>query len=137
MGVKISGEFIGSGKVRMVHESGDQFVTMAPKDNGGDGSKFSPTDLVVSGLGSCILTIMSFVAKNEGINFEGVRFEAEKIMQTSPRMIDQIPLTIYLPKSIAPAQRKKLEKAAMACPVKRSLSAETKVELNFIYNLNS
>jgi putative redox protein len=136
MGVKINGEFIGNKMVRLIHESGSEILTIAPKDNWGDGSRFSPTDLAVCSLGSCILTIMSFVAENEGIDFKGVRFEAEKIMQTSPRMIAQIPLSIYLPKGITPVQRKKLEKAAMACPVKRSLSKEVKVDINFIYNLN-
>jgi len=133
MGVKIKGEFLGGGRMKLAHESGHEIVTVPPKDNRGDGSKFSPTDLAVASMGSCITTIMSFVALDNGISFKGVTFEAQKIMQKSPRMIKEITLNIKMPKGLDEIQKKKLERAAFTCPVKRSLHPDIKVTIAFSY----
>lgn len=133
MGVKIKGEYLGNTKVKIIHESGHEIITCAPKDNRGDGSEFSPTDLAVTSLGSCVLTIMSFVAVDNNIKFEGARFEAEKVMSTSPRMIKEILLDFYLPSGIPEKIRKKLENSVFVCPVKRSLHPDVEVKFNFFY----
>ncbi len=131
MGVKIEGNYIGNTKVRLRHESGAEIVTCAPKDNGGDGSLFSSTDLAVAATGSCMLTIMAFVAEREKIPFQGVTFRAEKTMSSSPRRIGQITIEIDLPPDLTAEQKKKLEAAAHACPVKRSLDPNIEVVVKF------
>ena len=133
MGVKIKGEYLGNTKVKLTHESGDEIMTCAPKDNRGDGSRFSPTDLTVGALGACVLTIMAFYAEGNGIDFRGVKFEAVKEMKNSPRMIGKVSLNIYLPSNIPNEKRKNIEKAAFACPVKGSLSEQVEIVFNFIY----
>lgn len=131
MSVRIEGSYIGNTKVRLRHESGAEIVTCAPKDNGGDGSLFSPTDLVVAATGACMLTLMVRVAEREKIPFEGVTFQAEKIMSSSPRRIGQITIEIGLPSGLMAEQKKKLEAAAQACPVKRSLDPNVEVVVKF------
>ena len=77
MGIFISGTYQGEKKVRLVHEdSGAVITTAAPKDNNGDGSSFSPTDLFTSSLGACMLTIIGIVAERDGIDIEGSHFRA-------------------------------------------------------------
>ena len=38
------------------------------QDNGGTGSSFSPTDLVATALGSCMMTIMAIAAERMSID---------------------------------------------------------------------
>lgn len=133
MGVRIEGEFKGDQRVSIVHESGDEIITVPPKDNRGDGSKFSPTDLSIASMASCMLTIMSFVAVDNGIDFKGVKFKAEKIMQPSPRMIKEIRITFQMPSGLDGVMRKKLEKGAHSCPVKRSFHPDVNININFSY----
>jgi len=137
MAVKISGNYIGNLKVELLHEdSGAKLISSAPKDNAGDGSSFSPTDLVVTALGGCILTTIAIVAKNKNIIVNSMSFDGEKHMSTgSPRMIAYIPMNIHLPKELNPEQRTRVEAAAHSCPVHKSLNSEIKVELTFIYDL--
>ncbi len=52
MAVNISGKYVGDLKIELTHgPSGTQLRTAAPVDNQGDGSSFSPTDLVAAALG--------------------------------------------------------------------------------------
>ncbi|MGB1217623.1 MAG: OsmC family protein, partial [Saprospiraceae bacterium] len=49
-------------------KSGNSLITDAPTDNQGKGEAFSPTDMVATALGSCILTIMGIKARDKGLN---------------------------------------------------------------------
>jgi putative redox protein len=82
-----------------------QLKTAAPRDNLGDGSSFSPTDLLAASLGSCMVSTMAIVAKREGIPFDRRQFSLEKHMtQAPPRRVDAVPVTIRLPKSLDEAR---------------------------------
>lgn len=60
--------------------SGTRLETDAPVDNQGKGESFSPTDLVATALGSCMLTIMGQKARDLVIDLKGTRIEVQKIM---------------------------------------------------------
>lgn len=136
MSVAISGKYIGSKKVELVHEpSGSIVVTEAPRDNGGEGKSFSPTDLVAAALGSCMLTTIALVAERNGLNVAGMKMHVEKNMHPDPRRLGHLPVRIHLPKSLAAHERQKLERAGLACPVHRSLSAEVQVVVTYHYDV--
>src|SRR4029077_20067544 len=62
--VKIEIEYKGQLQTEAVHTpSGSSILTDAPVDNGGKGSAFSPTDLVATALGTCMVTIMGMFAE--------------------------------------------------------------------------
>jgi putative redox protein len=116
--------------------SGNVVVTDAPVDNGGKGSAFSPTDLVGTALGSCIVTIMGLVAKRQGLDIDGTLVHVVKDMTATPvRRIGMLTVTITLPagKAISADDRTRLENAAATCPVKQSLHPDTQVNLQFVY----
>ena len=55
--------------------SDTQIETDAPTDNNGKGQRFSPSDLVATALGSCMLTIMGMKARDLNIDLKGTRID--------------------------------------------------------------
>ena len=134
MAVEITGKYTGKLNVQLRHgPSGAEIHTAAPVDNHGDGSSFSPTDLVAAALGSCMLTVMGIVAERKGIDLSGASFSLEKHMRSDPRRIDRVPVTIRLPAGLSNEQRELLERTALGCPVHRSLLPEVRKEVEFVY----
>lgn len=135
MGVKSIVTYKGNLMCNVRHsESGTVIETEAPKDNGGNGTRFSPTDLVASALGTCMMTMIGFVAEREGLNMEGTTVEVEKEMAAEPaRHIAKFNINVTYPEglNLTDAQRKKLAGAAKACPVKASLNPEIEFNINF------
>ena len=137
MSVEISGKYLGSKKVELTHEqSGSKLVTEAPRDNGGEGMSFSPTDLVAAAFGSCVLTTIAIVAERAGISVEGMHMRVEKHMQQEPRRIGNIPLKVHLPRALGDAERSRVEAAGRACPVHKSLHPEVKADIQFLYDVD-
>lgn len=134
MGVEIHGDYAGGLKMTLKHgPSGTEIRTAAPVDNQGDGSSYSPTDLVAAALGACAVTTMAIRANKEGIPFTGAEFFVEKHMRSGPRRIDRLPLRIRMPASLSAPQRELLEEAARTCPVDQSLLPEIEREMTFEY----
>lgn len=114
--------------------SGTVIQTDAPVDNHGRGEAFSPTDLVGTALGTCILTTMAIVAERHQIDFVGASFRMEKIMsQEPPRRIAQLTVELHLPASLNEHDRALMERTAHTCPVALSLNPEIKQEIQFVY----
>lgn len=86
-------QYLGELRTSSVHIlSGEKVVTDAPPDNQGKGAFFSPTDLVASALGSCMLTIMGIAARTHQIHIDNTRVEVRKIMASDPRRVAEIQL---------------------------------------------
>lgn len=113
--------------------SGTMIETDAPVDNHGKGERFSPTDLVATALGVCMMTVMGIAAADKQISLEGTRMEIEKTMATSPRRIVKIRVEIYFPnqRSISEADRAYLEKVARNCPVAKSIHPDIEQDIHF------
>ena len=103
--------------------SGASLHTTAPIDNGGDGTKYSPTDLVGTALATCVVTMMALAARRHGVDLAGTTARVEKHMsKDSPRRIVGLPLHVEVSVAVPDRLRGILEKAARACPVHRSLA---------------
>ena len=127
-------EYKGELRTEAVHlKSGKTIITVAPIDNQGKGEAFSPTDLVATALGSCMITIMGIVAEREGIKLDGTIAEVEKVMATNPRRIGEINIKIKFIQKLNRDERDKLERAAKTCPVSGSLSENLIETVEFIY----
>ncbi|MEX2571493.1 MAG: OsmC family protein [Gemmatimonadota bacterium] len=134
MAVEITGSYGGGLKTELRHgPSGSVQKTAAPVDNKGDGSSFSPTDLVAAALGSCAVTTMAIVADRNGIKFDDASFVIEKHMRSDPRRIERLPLRIRMPADLTAEERAILEEAALTCPVARSLLPEIDCDFSFEY----
>jgi uncharacterized OsmC-like protein len=135
MAVTIDVVYDGDLECTLTHgPSGDRMRTDAPLDNRGRGLRFSPTDLVGAGMGSCMLTVMGIVARDRGWDMKGATAKVVKEMGSTPRRhIAKLTVDITLPKGLDEKARTILERTAMTCPVHASLGELTKVELTFHY----
>jgi putative redox protein len=133
--VKIELTYEGDLHTNAVHTpSGAVLSTDAPKDNQGRGESFSPTDLVATALGSCMLTIMGIMARTLGLDLSGVTASVEKEMtSTPPRKIARLAVKIHVPYAVSPENREKLIRAAHTCPVHKSLNPEIEIPIEFTW----
>jgi putative redox protein len=117
--------------------SGTRIETDAPVDNLGKGEKFSPTDLVATALGSCMLTIMGQKARDLHIDLKGTRIEIQKVMKAEPRRVSGISLTFHLPPTLHLSEKNKtiLQRAADTCPVYYSIHPDIDVQVNYNWPL--
>lgn len=121
---KFKSTYQGNLRVESLHlQSGSTIETDAPTDNNGKGERFSPTDLVATGLANCMLTIMGMKAEQMEVNIDGTTVEIEKIMAASPRRIQEIKVDFHMPnQKYSDKDKKILEAAALSCPVAQSLN---------------
>jgi len=111
--------------------SGSNFKTDAPIDNRGKGKNFSPTDLLVTALASCMMTIMGITARTSGFCIDGSSAEVRKKMSTSPRRISLIAICFHIKGALTYKDKNKLIKAAKHCPVSKSIHPDIKEEFSF------
>ena len=129
---KIKIKYLGDLRTESIHiDSKSIIVTDAPKDNKGLGRKFSPTDLVASALGSCLLTIMGIVSQRHNIDMKESYALVEKTMSENPRKISAITVDIYLKEEIDDKDKKILFNASKHCPVHNSLDKDIDIKINF------
>lgn len=115
--------------------SGAELATDAPRDNEGRGESFSPTDLLATALGTCMLTVMGIVARRHAWPMEGARVRIEKHMVADPlRRVGRLVAALEMPAGLPEASRAVLEKTALTCPVKQSLHPDIDVEIRFDWN---
>jgi len=133
--VRIHLEYEGELHCSATHEpSGKQLTTDAPKDNQGRGESFSPTDLVATALGSCMLTIIGIVARTHNIEIGGATATVEKEMSsTPPRRIARLAVKIHVPHPVSAEDRKRLENGVYTCPVHKSLHPEMEIPVEFVW----
>lgn len=113
--------------------SGTQIETDAPVDNQGKGERFSPSDLVATALGSCMMTIMGMKARDLQLDLTNVKIEVEKIMKPDPRRIGGVNLTFHFPAGFTADEKQRaiLERAAHTCPVIYSIHPDIEVKVDF------
>jgi putative redox protein len=129
----IDSVYVGELRCRSSHQpSGTALDTDAPTDNQGKGERFSPTDLVATALSTCMLTIMGIVAERHGWSLEGCSARVEKTMTSElPRRIALLTVRLSLPEALDERQRAVLQRAAEACPVKRSLEGAVPMQVHW------
>lgn len=115
-------------------KSGNHFETDAPTDNNGKGERFSPTDLMATSLGTCMLTVMGIKARTMGFDLDGIRVEVLKIMKPDPRRVVGIELTFHIPDELL--QKDEKTKAIMrhtgdTCPVRYSIHPDIEVKIDW------
>jgi uncharacterized OsmC-like protein len=125
--------YLGELRTENIHlQSGSKIITDAPTDNLGKGEAFSPTDLLATALGNCIMTIMGQKAMKNGIDIVGTEIDITKIMANDPRRVSEVILEFNFPKKTYTEEEKRLiESVASTSPVPLSVNPNLKQTVKF------
>lgn len=128
-------KYDGQLRTSAIHtKSQTSIITDAPTDNNGKGEAFSPTDLIATALASCMMTIMGIRADKGGINIDGADAQVTKIMDSNPRRIKEIIVTITMPNNgYSDKEKEILQKAALTCPVALTLHPDVIQTINIAW----
>ena len=135
--VQIEIEYLGNLRTTAAHEpSSSTLLTDAPKDNQGNGEAFSPTDLVATALGTCMLTTMGIAARRLNVDLTGATTRVIKEMVATPtRRVGKLSVEIHCPASVPAEHRAPLEHAALTCPVAKSLHPDVQMPVQISWDL--
>lgn len=115
-------------------QSGNKVITDAPTDNQGKGEYFSPTDLLATALGSCIMTIMGIKARDSEIDLTGTQVNVTKIMASEPRRVAEVIVNFHFPnKGYSDKEKQLIESVAGISPVPLSLHPDLVQTINFYW----
>lgn len=131
--VEITVDYLGELRCKATHgPSGATLLTDAPTDNQGMGQSFSPTDLVATAMGTCALTIMGIAARGRGIDLSGATVRVQKEMVAQPtRRIGRLTVEFTIPAELTDEQKGVLKRAALTCPVHKSVLPEIEIPITF------
>ena len=133
MSHKIESSYLGGLRVSSTHlASNTEIITDAPVDNNGKGESFSPTDLVATALGTCMITVMGIYAEKNGILMPNVYSRTNKVMSSTPRKISKLKIEIiFEDNQLSEVEKQSLKDVALNCPVAKSLHPDLKQEIEF------
>jgi len=131
--VTVKTKYLGDLRTENTHlQSGSTIITDAPTDNRGKGEAFSPTDLLATALGNCIMTIMGIKAMDNGIDLVGTELDITKIMASDPRRVAEVIIAFNFPdKGYSEADKQLIESVAGTSPVPVSLHPDLKQTIQF------
>lgn len=128
-------EVIYQGELRAKAEhlqSGTIIFTDAPLDNHGKGEAFSPTDLLATSLGTCMITVMGIEANKLNLDLIGSKLSITKTMGTMPRRVIAVDINFEIPdRNFTEIQKSKLIEIGLNCPVAKSLHPDLKQNIQF------
>ena len=98
------------------------------------GDEFSPGNLLGISVAGCMLLSMGAVAQRDHLDLGGTVIGIDLTETNKPfPHVDTITLAFDIPRDFSPTDRKKLEKAAGLCPIKRSFRDETIITATYNY----
>jgi putative redox protein len=95
-------------------------VTDEPERLGGSDRGPAPHELLAATLASCIATMIAMYAQNRDWEIGETTVEVDYDPDSVPR---RFAVDIHLPRNLTPEQRRRLERVAETCPVRRALEA--------------
>ncbi len=121
MGMTATARRIGNGLRQEVDVNGRHtIVTDEPEHIGGTDLGPAPHELLAATLASCIATMIAMYAQNRGWGLGETSVEVDYDPDSVPR---RFTIDIHLPDDITPDQRRRLQRVAETCPVRRALEA--------------
>lgn len=95
-------------------------VTDEPQRLGGADRGPAPHELLPAMLASCVATMVAMYAKNRGWEIGETSVDVSYDPETVPRRVE---IDLHLPSELTAEQRRRLERVAETCPVRRAFEA--------------
>lgn len=96
-------------------------MTDEPERLGGTDQGPAPHELLAATLASCIATMVAMYAQNRDWDIGETSVEVDYDPDRAPR---SFAIRLYLPDDLTHDQRRRLERVAATCPVRRALEAD-------------
>jgi uncharacterized OsmC-like protein len=125
-------EYLGELRTECTHvKSGTKLMTDAPTDNKGKGEFFSPTDLIATAYGSCMISLIGIYCQDNNLDFKHGSVGVQKIMESNPRRIGELKIDMDLTgNNWDEKTQKKIIRVAETCPVAKSVSSDIIITLD-------
>jgi putative redox protein len=121
MSMKATARRAGNGLKHEVDVNGRHTIfTDEPKSLGGSDEAPAPHELLAATLASCVATMIAMYAQNRGWEIGETAVEVDYDPDSIPRHFDTV---LRLPSDLTLEQRRRLERVAETCPVRRALEA--------------
>jgi len=121
MGMTATARASGEGLRHEVDVNGRHtIVTDEPLSLGGGDRGPAPHELLAATLAACVATMIAMYAKNRGWDIGESSVTVDYDADSVPR---RFTIEIDIPKAITPEQRRRLQRVADTCPVRRTLEA--------------
>ena len=100
----------------------------------GKGEELSPGNLLEAALSGCMLMSMGAVAMRDGIDLTNTSVVVNLVGTPPPKIgYSAINVTLAMPAGLSAVMRKKLERAADACPIKHSIDPGIAISVDYRY----
>lgn len=103
-------------------------VDKVAAQDGGAGA-FRSVELLLAGLGTCMIGTMLTFAEKQGIPVEDVRVELKPLVTFDPERVSKIRMTMELGGDLSEDQLESLREAAESCKVHNTLHMGARTEL--------
>ncbi len=121
MGMTATARRVGDSLTHHVDVNGRHTIlTDEPARLGGSDLGPAPSELLAATLAACVATMIAVYAQNRAWDIGETSVEVEYDPDSSPR---HLAIDIHVPNSITTDQRRKLERVAETCPIRRALEA--------------
>ncbi|HMD56464.1 MAG TPA: OsmC family protein [Solirubrobacteraceae bacterium] len=122
---------VGKGLEHEVLVNGRHTITTdEPERLGGGDRGPAPHELLAATLAACVATMVASYAQNRGWEIGQASADVSYDTDGSPR---RLVVELHLPASLSVEQRKRLERVAATCPVRRALEEGFSFEERTIY----
>lgn len=120
-----------AGRRFAVRARGLEVIVDDTVEHGGPGDGFRPTELLLGGLGACMMGTMITFARNQEIPIQGVHMELEAEEVPHPERIGRIIIKMEVQAGASERQIESLRRVAQACKIHNTLKDGPEFSFSF------
>lgn len=120
-----------AGRRFAIRARGLEIVVDDTAERGGPGDGFRPTELLLGGLGACMMGTMITFARNQDIPIRSVHMELDDEEVPHPERVGRIAITMQVEAEATERQIQSLRRVAQACKIHNTLQRPPEFSFTF------